>query len=226
MTANISFSSPTNHNQHREPVTPHSIPARPLDDIPKYHAITGGAAPHVDNRHLSHKRDLLTASNHPSPALLQRHDRITDRLRSHTGDSPLAKRSLVRDLTVLGFRLIWDHADVIVASSIAYYRITEYYANVTALAGGEVKFRPTTIIAYGVFRLTFGVVADAVTGIAREGPEGLGQFVWEFAQLMLLLTAAVVVATFRVLAWSVTAAVWITMAVVEKADLPRMVTGP
>ena len=225
MTANIAFSSPTNHNQNKEPIIPHSVPAQALA-IPNYHANTRRAASHVDNGHLPHKRDLLTASNHPSSALLQRHDRIMDRLRSHTSDSPLAKRSLVGDLTFLGFRLIWDHADIIVASSLAYYHSTEYYANITALAGDDVEFRPTTIIAYGVFRLTFGIVADAVTGIANELAFDMGQFVEAFARFMLLLTAGVVLVTYRLLAWSATVAVWITMVVVDNADLPPMVTGP
>ncbi|CAD6588374.1 MAG: hypothetical protein ASARMPRED_003539 [Alectoria sarmentosa] len=66
-----------------------------------------------------------------------------DHLRLHSSDSPLTKRSLASDLTFMGFRLIWDHADVIVSSTLAYYRTTEYYRNMTILAGGEFEFGPT-----------------------------------------------------------------------------------
>lgn len=133
----------------------------------------------------------------------------------------------------MGFRLIWDNADVIVSSTLAYYRTTEYYANMTILAGGEFEFGPTTqnfMITYGVFRLMFGIWANAVAGIAeeiaKEFPNGIGPFVREFAEVMLALTAGVVIGTYRVLAWSVTVSVWITMIVVENAYLPDMVTGP
>lgn len=150
-----------------------------------------------------------------------------DHLRLHSSDSPLAKRSLASDLTFMGFRLIWDHADVIVSSTLAYYRTTEYYRNMTILAGGEFEFGPTAqnfMITYGVFRLFFGIWVDAVTGMARElFPNGIGQFVREFAEVMLVLTAGVVIGTYRVLAWSVTTAVWITMVVVENADMRDLV---
>ena len=157
-----------------------------------------------------------------------------DHLRLHSSrDSQLGKRSLAGDLIVMGFRLIWDQADVIVSSTLAYYRTTEYYANMTMLAGGEFRFGPTTqnfIITYGVFRLTFAAIADAVTGIAEEiakvFPDGIGEFVKEFAEVMLTLTAVVVIGTYKVLAWSVTVMFWITMVIVENADLPDMVTGP
>lgn len=154
-----------------------------------------------------------------------------DHLRLHSGDSQLANRSLVSDLTFMGFRLIWDHADVIVSSTLAYYRTTEYYKNMTILAGGEFSFGPTTqnyMITYGVFRLTFEIMAEAVTGIAaqlaREFPNGFGHFVQEFAELMLLLMAGVVIGTYRVLAWSVRTAVWITMVIAENAE--DLVTRP
>lgn len=133
----------------------------------------------------------------------------------------------------MGFKLIWDNADVIVSSTLAYYRTTEYYANMTILAGGEFEFGPTTqnfMITYGVFRLTFGIFAANVAGLAQEiakgFPDGIGQFVRGFAETMLVLTAGVTIGTYRVLAWSLTVAVWITMIVVENADLPVMVTGP
>ena len=183
--------------------------------------------------HFPHKRDILTLSNHPSPALLQRHDHIMGHLRLHSrSDSPLTKRSLASDLAVMGFRLIWDNADVIVSSTLAYYRTTEYYANMTILAGGEFEFGPTTqnfMITYGVFRLTFGIMVEILGGIAEEiaknFPNGIGQFVREFAELMLMLTAGVVIGTYRVLAWSVMVAIWITMEVIENAGLPDLVNG-
>lgn len=61
--------------------------------------------------------------------------------------------------------------------------------------------------------------------LAREFPDGIGGFVRAFAEVMLGLTAALVLGTYGVLAWSVRAAVWITMVVVENAELPAMVTG-
>lgn len=234
--ANISSSSPTNPSQPKDTIG--------SPDIPKFHTIKRSASPpdgggsSSNSPHLPrhHKRELLTPSNHPSPRLLQRHDHITAHLRSHTNNatpspsSLLAKRTLASDLAFLGFRLIWDHADVIVSSTLAYYRTTEYYANMTRLAGGEFSFGPTVqnyAITYGCFRLFFEPWADAVGGMAAEVfPDGLGPFVRGFAQLMLLLTQGVVLGTFAVLAWSAAAAVWITMEVVERADLPGMVTGP
>lgn len=230
--ADISFGSPANHNHRKEAIRSHNFPARPLDG-PKLHAIETRAASDGSGRHLRRKRDMSTPSNNPLPALLQRHDHIMDHLRLHSSDSPLAKRSLASDLTFMGFKLIWDNADVIVSSTLAYYRTTEYYANMTILAGGEFEFGPTTqnfMITYGVFRLTFGIFAANVAGLAQEiakgFPDGIGQFVRGFAETMLVLTAGVTIGTYRVLAWSLTVAVWITMIVVENADLPVMVTGP
>lgn len=154
-------------------------------------------------------------------------------LRLHTEHSPLAKRTLVRDLTVLGFKLIWEHADVVVSSSLAYYRTTEFYKNMTIIAGGEFSFGPTTqnfIITYGVLRLIFEPVAVAVTDIrdeiAREFPDGIGLFVAMFAELMLGLTAAVVFVSFRVLVWSVGLAWWVTMVIVDGREIPELVTPP
>lgn len=200
-------------------------------EIPNFHAITRGAAPDRDNGHVRHRRQVLNPSTHLSPALVQRHNHIMDHLRLHSDGSPLAKRSLAGDLTFMGFRLIWENADVIFSSTMAYYRTTEYYANMTILAGGEFQFGPTVqnyMITYGVFRLTFGIMAQAMAGMAEElgFPNGFGEFLQEFAGVMLLLTAGVVIGTYKVLAWSATVAVWITMAIVENAGLPEMVTGP
>lgn len=152
-----------------------------------------------------------------------------DHLRLHSGDSSLAKRSLAGDLTVMGFRLIWDQADVIVSSTLAYYRTTEYYKNITMLMGTEFSFGPTVqnhIITYGVFRLTFSVMAGVVAQIASDiFPNGFGQFLQEFAQVMLAITTVVVIATYRILAFSVTASIWITMVIVENANPRDMVIG-
>ena len=238
MSASVSFSSPTDYNQRNERISTSNLPARSSSDLPNFHALTKrSASPHdssYNNSHLPRKRHLLNPStHHPSPALLQRHDHIIDHLRFHSRNSSTTptKRSLTGDLTVMGFRLIWDHADLIVSSSLAYYRTTEFYKNMTILAGGEFRFGPTTqnfMITYGVFRLMFEVWVDAVAGIARElFPDGgIGGFVRQFALVMLGLTALVVIGTYGVLALSATVAVWITMVVVENADLPMMVTGP
>ena len=228
--AGTSVGAPTNHDRHEERISSHDAPVRSLG-IPSTDAMTGRTAPEEGGRHVRHKRAILTPSNHPAPALIQRHNHIMDHLRLHPGGSPLAKRSLVGDLTVMGFRLIWDHADVIVSSALAYYRTTEYYANMTIIAGGEFGFGPTVqnhMITYGVFRLTFEIMVDAVAGMGREafGDGGFGQFLREFAQVMQLITTVVVVGTYTILAWSAMTAVWITMIIVENADEPRLVTGP
>ena len=236
MSASVSFSSPTDHNERNERIGTSNIPAgsSSSSDNPNFHALARrSASSHgsSNNHHLPRKRDLLNPStHHPSPALLQRHNHIMDHLRFHARNSstPLPKRSLTGDLTILGFRLIWDHADVVVSSSLAYYRTTEYYKNMTILAGGEFEFGPTTqnfIITYGVFRLTFEVAVEIGREIGRTVfPDGgLGQFVQEFALLMLGLTAMVVIGTYRVLALGARVAMWITMALVENVDLPQIV---
>ena len=231
-----SLGSPTERKQHitslssrHEPVQSVDISVQGRESENSLHPIMERGAPDGSNRSIRRRRDISAPSNHPSPALLQRHNHIMDHLRLHSSDSPLAKRSLASDLTVMGFRLIWDHADVIVSSTLAYYRTTEYYRNMTILAGGEFEFGPTTqnfMITYGVFRLTFGIWANAVTGIIGEiAPNGIGQFVQEFAEAMLALTAGVVIGTYRVLAWSVTTAIWITMVAVENADVRDLVNG-
>ena len=228
---NISFSSPTNHDPHKSSISPHSISPASLD-IPEPKAIAR-SSPASHDRHLRHKRAMLTPSNHPSPYLLQRHDHIMDRLQLHTQHSSLAERGLVRDLAVLGFQLIWEHADVVVSSTLAYYRTTEFYKNMTIIAGGEFEYGPTTqnfMITYGVFRLTFEPTAEAVTGIANEiaraFPDGIGPFVAGFAEVMLGLMVAVIFVTFRVLVWSVTTAWWITMIIVDGGDIPEVITPP
>ncbi|CAF9933425.1 hypothetical protein IMSHALPRED_009353 [Imshaugia aleurites] len=130
----------------------------------------------------------------------------------------------------MGFRLIWDHADVIVSSILAYQRTSEYYANMSMRADGEFGSGPTVVITYGVFRLTFAIVADAVMGMAAEFaellPNGFGEFVKEFALLMYLISLTVVIGTYTVLALAARVAVWITMVIVDNADLPRIVSGP
>ena len=229
--ADVSLSSPTTHDHHKDPISPHSIPPASLD-IPGPRAIAR-SSPARHDRHLRHKRAILTPSNHPSPYLLQRHDHIMDRLGLHTEHSPLAERGLVRDLAVLGFKLIWEHADVVVSSTLAYYRTTEFYKNMTIIAGGEFSFGPTTqnfMITYGCFRLLFEPMAEVVAGIAdeiaREFPDGIGSFVAGFAEVMLGLTAAVVMVSFRVLVWSVTMAWWITMVIVDGREIPELITPP
>ena len=166
---------------------------------------------------------MLNPSNHPSPALMQRHNHIMDGLRLHAGDSSLAKRSLAGDLTVMGFQLIWDHADIIVGSSLAYYRTSELYRNITIRAGAQAADRTmlTYIITYGGMRLVFEAAYDAVTGIivgmAAEFPNGFGEFVKDFAETMLLLTEVAVLIPFIVLAYSAKFSFWITMTIVQIA---------
>ncbi|KAM0797568.1 hypothetical protein BDR22DRAFT_862746 [Usnea florida] len=234
---NTSFSSPTNRDPHKSSISPHNIPPASLD-IPDPQAIARSSHASHD-RHLRHKRAMLTPSNHPSPYLLQRHDHIMDRLQLHTKHSSLAERGLVRDLAVLGFKLIWEHADVVVSSTLAYYRTTEFYKNLTIILGPEFELGPdrSFVVAYGVFRLIFEPAADAVTTIYGEifrdirdgyGPfmAGIGPFMAGFAEVMLGLMESVIFVTFRVLVWSVTTAWWITMIIVDRGDIPEVITPP
>lgn len=230
--ADTSFGSPSYYDPRKPSIDVESSPDRSLD-TPHFHAVTREAAPGTDNWHLRHKRDILNPSGHPSAALIQRHNHIMDRLRLHSGDSSLAKRSLTGDLMVMGFTLLWDHADVIVSSSLAYYRTTEYYKNITLLAGGEFRFGPTVqnyMIAYGCLRLTFEPMADAFAHIAgelaREFPDGFGPFMRGFAQVMLGMTAVIVFGTYTILAFTVMFSIRITMAIVQNAPMPELITTP
>ena len=224
----ISFGSPVEYDQHKISTSVHNIPARPLN-IPDVHAITRRAAPDEDKSHLRRKREMLNPTNRPSTALIQRHNHIMDHLQLHAGGSSLAKRSLASDLTVMGFQLLWDHADVIVSSSLAYYRTTEYYKNITTLLGTEFRFGPTVqnfMITYGCFRLMFEPMAEAYAEIRRIlFPNGFQEFIQAFAELMLLLTAGVVIGTYQVLAYTVTVSIWITMVIVENARWDDLVVG-
>ena len=230
--ADTSFGSPTKQDQQKAAINTHEVLARSFDafnshSVPRMVALGGG------NRHLQRKRDMLYPSNHLSTALIQRHNHIMDHLQLHSGDSSLAKRSLAGDLVVMGFKLIWIHADVIVSSALAYYRTTEYYKEMMILAGGEFRFGPTVqnfIITYGCFRLMFEPMAEAVVGmanvLAEEFPDGFGQFIQGFAEVLLALGAFVVFATYQILAAGVTMSFWITMVIVENARLPAMITTP
>ena len=119
---------------------------------------------------------------------------------------------------------------MIVSSTLAYYRTTEYYKNITMLMGTEFSFGPTVqnhIITYGVFRLTFSVMANVVAGIASDAfPNGFGQFLVDFAQVMLTITTVAVIGTYRILAYSAAVSIWVTMVIVENANARDMVTGP
>ena len=183
------------------------------------------AAPKDVNSHLPPKRDKLDPSNRPSPALIQHHHHILSHLSLPTA-SAASKRSLTGDLVVMGLVLIWDHADVIVSSYLAHHRTTEYYQNLIRELGTEFEFGPTVqnhVIAYGCFRLIFSVIPGSDV---RDFAHGIGPFMREFAQVMLLITSHVVFATYRVLAWSAMVSVWITMVVVENGLEPELITVP
>ena len=230
--ADISFGSPTTQDQQKAPIDAHRVPARSFDAF-NSHSVSRMVAPGGGNRHIQRKRDVLYPSNYLSTALIQRHNHIMDHLQPHSGGSSLAKRSLAGDLVVMGFKLIWIHADVIVSSTLAYYRTTEYYKEMMILAGGEFRFGPTVqnfIITYGCFRLMFEPMAEAVTGmadvLAQEFPDGFGQFIQGFAEALLALAGFVVFATYEILAAGVTMSVRITMVIVESPRYPEMITTP
>ena len=227
----VSLSSPSAHDQHKSPIETHRDLVGSFD-VPKHDAVARVVAPSGSKGHFRRKEDILDPSDQPSATLSQRHNHILHHPRLHTDGSSLAKRTLAGDLTVMGFQLIWDNADVIFSSSFAYWRMTEFYKNISILARGDLilaRAELTHIINYGSFRLTFTPVAQAgaqmVEELAQVFPLGFGQFVGLFADLMMLLTAVLVFATFRILAFSVGVSIWITMVIVEKAPLPHMITG-
>ena len=74
--------------------------------------------------------------------------------------------------------------------------------------------RLNCVIAYGSFRQLFVVL------VTFFFPDGLEQFVRDFAELMLRLTAGVIIGTHSILAFSVRASFWITRVLVENAQ-PR-----
>ena len=53
-------------------------------------------------------------------------------------------------------------------------------------------------------------------------PDGLEQFVKHFAELMLRLTAGMIIGTHNILAFSVRASFWITMVLVGNAQSPAL----
>ena len=227
--ADISFGSPANLNRHSDSISAHSVPVRSLT-IPSSHAVAMPAAPKDVNSHLPHKRHKLDLSNRPSPALIQRHHHILEHLGLHTASAPSPpasiKRSLTSDLIVMGLVLIWDHADVIISSYLAHHRTTTYYQDLIRELGTEFSFGPTVqnhVIAYGCFRLTFSFIPSSDV---REFAHGIGPFIREFASVMLLITSHVVMATYRVLAWSAMVSIWITMVIVENGQEPDVITVP
>lgn len=216
--ANISFGLPSNHGEHKNPINSQYVLARSRDTS-DLRAVPGMAAPGVEDRHLRRKRDMLNPSNHPSTTLMQRHNHIMNTLRLHSRDSSLAKRSLAGDLVVMGFQLIWDYADVIVPSLPAFDRTSEFYRNITDM---DPVMLVNCVFTYGSFRF---IIGNAGPIWAQQiAPNGLEEFVKEFARFMLRLTATVVVGTYRVLAFSARASVWITMAVVEHGQEPDVIT--
>lgn len=179
------------------------------------------ATPGVEDRHFRRKRDMLDLSNHPSAALIQRHNHIINTLRLLSHNSSLTKRSLPSDLVVIGFQLIWDYADVIVPSLPAFDRTSEFYGNITEM---DFVMLVNIVFAYGSLRF----IIDNVEPVwAQEiAPNGLEEVVKEFTRFMLRLTATVVVGTYRVLAFSARASIWITMVIIENGPEPNVITGP
>lgn len=229
LSAEISFASPTtptNHDRHNNLINAQK--ARSVDTR-NANAVTRMAAPNGHNKHLQRRMDMLDPSNQPSLALMQRHNHIMDQLQLYSADSSLAKRSLVGDLTVMGFKLVWDYADIIIDSYIAHFRTTELYRNITIRNGAEMADRTviTYIITYGGLRLVFEalatVAADLAAEMAREFPNGFGEFIAGVAEVMLALTTFAVIVPFAVLAAGVRLSIWITMEIVDNADPPHLI---
>ena len=227
---NICFGSPVHHDQYNDPMGTHRIAARSADTSFS-HAVARMTEGAEGNRHLQRKNHQPDVFNQPSYISNQPHDNPTTHLQLHPdSSSTLNKRSLARDLTVMGLKLIWDHADIIMSSTLAYYRMTSLYQNLTLQLGSELMVVRTHIITYGVFRLTFTPVADALGVVgeefARAFPNGLGQFVREFAQLMMFLTMFAVLASFRILAFGVQVSIWITLVIMQNGQEQDLITAP
>lgn len=229
--AEVSFASPTtptNHDRHKNLINVQKV--RSLD-TPNSNAVTRMAAPGGPNKHLQRRMNMLNPSNQPSLALMQRHNHIMDRLRLHSADSSLAKRSLAGDLIVMGFKLVWDYADIIVSSYIAHFRTTELYRNITIRNGAKSADKTVIryIITYGSLQLIFEAAAKAAVDIgaemAREFPFGFGEFMAGFAEVMLALSGLAIIIPFAILAVGVRFSIWITMAIVENADPPNLIAG-
>ena len=230
--ANISFGSSAFRDERKDEISAQSVSVR-SSDIPDVHGVARVAFLDGGNRYLRPKRDDLDPSNRPSPALIQRHYHIMDHLQLHNNSSSLAQRSLTGDLVIMGFQLIWDHADVLVSSYLAHLRTTEYYQKLIEEIGTEFRHGPTVqnyIITYGCLRLTFSVLAESFATIApdlaRQFPNGFGQFIQEFAQMMISIAAYVVFGTYMVLAYTVMISIWITMMIVDDSHQPDVITGP
>ena len=92
----------------------------------------------------------------------------------------------------------WEHAERGRLLGLPHYHITESYTNLTEFDGMEFGItRLNCVIAYGSFRQLFVVLVTLFTS------DGLEQFVRDFAELMLRLTAEVIIGTHSILAFSV-----------------------
>ena len=221
----MSLGSSANQDRHSTSISAYSVPVHSLT-TPNFYPVARMAAPKGGNRHFQYNSDVLDLSNRPSPALIQRHHHILNHLHLHATSPSLAKRSLAGDLIIMGFRLIWEHADVIVSTYLAHHRTTEYYQKLIIELGTEFSHGATVqnhIITYGAFRLTFSVGAET---LAEHFPEGIEPFIMQFAQTMLLITTHVVIGTYKILAYSAMASIWITMVIVENAPESDLVTPP
>lgn len=118
----------------------------------------------------------------------------------------VSERSLLTDLTSIGFRLVWDYMDIAYASYMAFHRTTELWANITADAQDKWKVEKSVMrldICYGSLKLSIAGLIDAISW----------ELVAAFAAEMLVLSRIVAIVAFRLFVFANWAALVITLAI-------------
>lgn len=118
----------------------------------------------------------------------------------------VSERSLLTDIAMTGFRLIWDYMDITYASYTAFYQTTELWTNMTANARGKWKAEKEVTsldISYGGLKLSIAGLIDAISWELVAG----------FAAEMLVLSRILVFVAFRVILVVAWEALVITLAI-------------
>jgi len=174
------------------------------------------------------RRNLLDSSANPSRYLLQRHKHISNHLSRHTTHD---KRGFVTYLAVLGFTLLWENIDIVIASDIARLQQHELWANISAFANAR---RPSGPSVENGMTITWGLIKITMVIVERPMAQAIGQigtelgiaadFIEQFAMVMLQVIPVVVVGVFTVLAWSADLVIQVTQRIVGDRG-PGMITG-
>lgn len=177
----------------------------------------------------AHTKALMSLREPTSTASKRRPDIYHSHLvwstsRSKAGYSlSVSERSLLSDLTMIGFRLVWDYMDIAYTSYIAFYQTTELWANITANARGKWKAEKevmTLDISYGSLKLSIAGLIDAISW----------ELLADFAAEMLVLSRNIVVVAFSVIIFATWAAMVITLAIavplLGTIKPQQLITGP